>query len=275
MNLVQLGADSGLDPNSQLCRDLQAAIRGTLYQSLDAMLEWRDDLTVPGKMLIATLLLQWENKVLHAPTYSDESWYELIWDACDLGSLDSFRATPLTIISYNYDRYFEYRLIESLRERFRRSEQDCAQALDCIGPIHLHGQLGFLPGFGESVLRTVAFGSSPAEFATDCLRAATSIQIVHEANPLGDAFARAQSAIAAAERVIFLGFGYAKTNVERLRLPDCMKPTTKLYLCVKGYTLEELNTHILPRLNKWPIGGMGRGAEDIVQFFRRFPEALL
>jgi len=246
------------------------------------MLELRGRLVAPGKALMARMLLVCEQNMLRPPDdrevtrYPDAMWYENLWDAFDLRSLDSFSATPLTVVTFNYDRSLEYHLVRALRVRFEASDKECAEALDSIGPIHLHGQLGFLPGFSEDAGKVVGFGGLPGGItAVDCIRAAQAIKILHEANPSDDAFARAQSAIAAAERVIFLGFGYARKNVERLRLDACMRLTTKLYLCVTGYTEQQLRTHILPALNRWPTAGAGTKNEDIVQFFHRFPEALL
>jgi len=91
------------------------------------------------------------------------AWYRTLWDAFDLRSLDSFRRTPLTIITYNYDRSIEYALVRALQERFGGTFENCAAALDSIGPIHLHGQLGFLPGFTARAEDIAQYGSAPSE----------------------------------------------------------------------------------------------------------------
>jgi hypothetical protein len=267
----------GLEEQDPLFDKFMNAVTGTLARSLDAMLETREDLVAPGKRVMAKNLLECEVRALRANRPPKHGWYGELWDAFDLRSLDTFRATPLTIVTYNYDRTLEYRLHRSLQERFGGSDEDCAKALDCIGPIHVHGQLGLLPGFSSDPGKVVEFGGSSGEIQdSDVVRAAEAIQIVHEANPLGETFARAQSAIAAAEKVVFLGFGYARQNVARLRLKNCMQRSAALYLCMKGYTPEQQEYLILPQFAPWQQSiAVGGENEDIVQFLRRFPQVLL
>jgi hypothetical protein len=195
-----------------------------------------------------------------------------------LTSLEGFRATPLTIVTYNYDRSVEYALARALQVRWPGlAPADYAHALDCIGPIHLHGQLGRLPGFPGENGSEVPFGGDPDRL-TDAnhIVAASGIQIVHESNPQAEPFIRARDAISAAERVIFLGFGYAATNVTRLALQTYIRRTADVYLCVKGFTPQQqvanVRCHFGPGI---PHLEVGTEDEDIVQFFRRFPEAIL
>jgi hypothetical protein len=256
---------------------LESALKGTLARSIDAMLETRLDIVDAGKAFMARWLLNCEGRFRDTPDDSDHRWYETLWAACDLGSLEAFRATPLTLLTYNYDRSLEFALARSLQETFRASEIACAEALDCIGPIHLHGQLGILPSFTDSPHLAVPFGGDASQITDDnCSTAARAIKIVHEPTPQDEAFMRARSALGAAERVIFLGFGYARTNVERLLLRDCVQKRTEIYLCVTGFRREQQDTDVRCWFGPWESNlRVGRENEDIVQFFRHFPEALL
>jgi hypothetical protein len=261
---------------------LHRALRGTLSSSIDAALETRPRLVDAGKAFMARWLLQCEqnwrdNQRLVEQSHPGQQWHELLWSACDLASLDAFRATPLTLITYNYDRSVEFALTRALQETFDAPPAECAQALDCIGPIHLHGQLGTLPQFpsaGDSVIPFGGMGNGVDE--GDCLTAARGIKIIHEPEPTDEAFVRARDAIASAVRVIFLGFGYSARNVARLQLQKCMDRGVQLYLCTSGFSTQQVVAHVRPLFSDWgPRLQHGTENQDIVQFFRAFPEALL
>jgi hypothetical protein len=168
----------------------------------------------------------------------------------------------------------ESALVRSLQQHFTASLDECANALDCIGPIHLHGQLGFLQGFSDKRDQFVAYGGAGLT-DEECAIAARNIKIVSEPKPNDEAFARARQAISAADRVVFLGFGYARQNVERLRLADCMKLETQVYLCEYGFTAEQDSKLIRPYFSAWRDLRTGTVAEDILAIFRKFPELLL
>jgi hypothetical protein len=88
--------------------------------------------------------------------------------------------------------------------------------------------------------------------------------------------ARAHSALSDAERVIFLGFGYGRQNVERLQLQNHVKKQAGMYLCVTGFTPEQQVALVRPYFNPWGRDlRTGKETDDIVQFLRRYPEAFL
>jgi len=260
-----------------LVPSFQFAVQGTLDRSLDAMLELRTDIVDAGKAFMARTILVAE--AAHREIREDRpgAWHRILWDAFDLRSIDSFRSTPLKIITYNYDRSIEYALVRSLRERFQLTLEQCALALDRIGPIHLHGQLGFMPGFARTNANIVPYGGNPSGITDDeCATAARSIRIIHEPKPTDEAFIRARVAISEAERVVFLGFGFARRNVERLQLHDCMKETVHLYLCTTGFSPEQQRAFVLPSFQpRWRVVSTGDENDDIVRFFRRYPEIFL
>jgi len=264
--------------SAALASPLQLAVRESLDRSLDALLELRADLVEAGKAFMARQLLLAEAGDRGAVEDSNEAWYRVLWDAFDLSSPEAFSRTPLTVITYNYDRSLEYRLMGALAQRFKLSVDQCAPLLKRVGPIHLHGQLGYLPGFKAGKKDIVAYGSMPPESGgitnEDCLVAARNIRIVNEPKPDDDAFVRARKAIQGAERVAFLGFGYARQNIERLQLANCMEPNIRLYLCAKGYTTEQAQKLIEPVFHYWNPRMIGLESEDIVKFLRHFPDLL-
>jgi hypothetical protein len=187
--------------------DLHKAIANTGDKSLDAMLEYRPDLVPTGKVLMARALLNCEMRARGSRQDSQSEWYRELWACLDADSLENFRANPITIFTYNYDRSLEYFLISALCEKFLKSRAECAAALDCIGPFHLHGQLGQLPEFNpRSGPGHVSYGGDPSGITNaDVNLAAQGITIISEAHPRSDGFLRARDALSTAKKVVFLG----------------------------------------------------------------------
>jgi hypothetical protein len=260
-----------------------AALRGTLDQSIDAMLETLPPPVVEGgKGFIARFLLdrEYDARTRGPKPHPDQKklgyrWLPHLWNILDFRSLKDFRATPIQFVTYNYDRSLEHALFEAITVKFPGSTPDqCREAMDCIGPIHLHGQLGPLPELAGAS-GTVPYGGGGASGPTDkdCMIATQAIQIVHEPTPQSEPFIRARAAIAWADRIIFLGFGYSKTNVDRLLLKDCLRKEANVFLCVLGFTEAQQLQTLKPLFDGWNVT-MGREEYDIVEFFRHNPHAL-
>jgi hypothetical protein len=123
-------------------------------------------------------------------------------------------------VTYNYDRLLEYRLTGALAAHYGRPEAECIAALKAIPIIHLHGDLGLLPGFGAADAETVPFGpvlGDSAIFSANVDRAAKRVIVVHEANGDTEEYARALAALEKTDQVVLLGFGYGATNLSRLQ----------------------------------------------------------
>jgi len=200
---------------------LHDALQSSYDPSLDALLELREDITPVGKRLMASLLLEIEFNSRERPL-PDDHWLSLFFQELTAGtrSLEDFAGNQITVITYNYDRLLEFRLSRALRAHYGRAEEECIAVLKKIPIIHLHGDLGPLPGFAAQ--GTVPFGPQPDDeqrHFNRCIdRAAERIVVVHEAKDETEDFERARHAVSHAELVVLLGFGYGTTNIDRLRL---------------------------------------------------------
>lgn len=219
------------------------ALQRSYDSSLDALLELRADITPIGKRLMASLLLEIEYHSL-ARALPEDHWLGLFFQELTTGtrSLEDFARNPITIITYNYDRLLEYRLVRALSAHYGRPDKDCIATLKQIPIIHLHGDLGPLPGFAES--GTVPFGPSPQGnpeiFIKSIGLASERIIIVHEARPETDEFERAREALRTADQVVMLGFGYGATNLARLEI-NRWKRDIDVLGTVYGLTLSRIN----------------------------------
>jgi hypothetical protein len=182
--------------------------------SVDAFLEHRPEYMKIGKVAMAYVLIGYENP-------------ERLFDQAGnwLGYL--FRKLPnpftelvggnVSFLTFNYDRSLEHFLFSALRGGFGAAEETCVEALAKIPIIHLHGSLGLLPWQGHT---NRAYQGIPDVPALDI--AHKGIKIVHEDITDGrDAdFVRAKELLQSAKQVYFLGFGYDRTNMQRLDIAN-------------------------------------------------------
>jgi hypothetical protein len=220
-------------------KELHATLQRTHDGSLDALLELRPDIAAAGKRVIASVLLEVESNS-RVPQPKDD-WLTPFFGELTSGTrcLEDFTKNPITLVTYNYDRLLEYRLSRALVAHYGRSEADCIATLKMIPIIHLHGDLGALPGFAQTDL--VPFGPSPADraaFAEFVDVAADRIVIVHEAKDEGRTFAAARHALQSSKQVVMLGFGYGASNVSRLEIKRWPK---RVYGTVFGMTDSQID----------------------------------
>ena len=182
------------------------------HNSIDAFLESVPEKTELGKYLIAYSLKQIEDVDMLFPP-ANSGWYKYLFNRL-LGSTTSpFSENALTIVTYNYDRSLEAYLYNSLIARYDMRPQDAATELEKIPIIHVHGMLGVFPDI-------------PYESTNDVntiLSISSSINIIHEIKDrdvefCNSEFKMANTAIKAASKVIFLGFGFHQDNIRRLNI---------------------------------------------------------
>lgn len=255
---------------------LLAALAHTLDSSIDAMIEHLPNLEASGKNLIARMLLQQERAALAGRHGATRHWYRTLFAALDAPTLDAFRKNRVTIVTYNYERSLEYALVMALQVKFGAPLDECAAVVRDWGFIHLHGQLGCLSEFPEPGMAVVPYGGTPEGITNaDVHSAARAIRIVHQPVPTDPPFVFARDAISASRRVLFLGFGYGKQNVERLDLKACMQPDTRVYMCVCGLTASQQGALIQRHFSPWErYLVMGIESHDVTEYLRHHAEAL-
>jgi hypothetical protein len=202
----------------QLASFQQALFRSGL-RSVDAFLEHRLEFLEIGKAIMARLLIRHEQPNNLWRTNNPGNWMPYLFSRLMTTSFDKFADNPVSFITFNYDRSLEYFLFESLKNTFRKEDNECAELLKKIPIIHLHGRLGFLPWEGKEQAVTREYRSdiiTPGTLAI-CKR---GIKVIHEdiADGRDQDFEAAKSLLRDAQVVLFLGFGFAPLNVERLNL---------------------------------------------------------
>ena len=252
------------------------ALKTTMLPSIDLLLEHRQDLWPVGKRLIAALLYQEEGNAV--PPESDD-WMSLVFSRMveDAKSVEEFGKNPVTFITFNYDRYLEYRIISALVTHFNIEPYKAWCALKNVHFLHVHGSLGNLP---EQLPPTSALGSSVPFAAVDTLGiytlgyalalAENTIKIVHDAQSTSSEFANVHKIFMSHDQILFIGFGFGKKNMERLAVQNIPR-SAKVFCTALGMTSSEISSYIGGAFPNHPYSVLAPANIDavtITQFLR-------
>lgn len=262
-----------------LAPGLLAHLLDTGERSIDAMLRRDSEYLPPAKALIARDLLRSERNLLswkpEPPTY----WYRSLFTNLPRNTLPEFRASPLKIFTYNYDRSLDYFLWRAIASCFPGiSNDEIADILNVIGPFHLHGQLGRLYPEALGMGDVVEYGgdhSMGGITESDVASAITQIKLISETTMLDAPFVHAQQAIADAERLVFLGFSFHPDNLAKLRISENpLKPSTEVFCSAFGLTEQETG-HMKQRLgSSFASFQFGGERDDIMRYLGMHPAIL-
>lgn len=180
------------------------------HSSVDAFLEHRLDFVEVGKAAIAQALIPFEQA---QPLFQlrTGNLYKYLWGLMN-APLTQFRGNKIAFVTYNYDRSLEVFLRTSIHKTYDINVQEADAVLAKIPIIHVHGQLGSIADEdGESGRRYLH------RVDRDCVQiAADGIRIIHEAAEKDEEYIKIGELAPRYSRIVFLGFGYGSTNVNRL-----------------------------------------------------------
>jgi len=223
--------------------------------SIDAFLEHRDEFLPIGKLAIAYCLIPRENKDLLFKRGKGlgPSWYQYLFNKLKASSPDEFGNNQLAIITFNYDRSIEYYLFTVLQHTYKLSDEKCANILERIPIIHVHGSLGLMPWQGKPSrpYGPLKFNAHGAFITNDeLLNASKQIMVISEDIDTSPEFDIAYEEMENATKIIFLGFGYHEMNLKRLRINAIANiPNIQVLGTSLGMGISDLNTI----RSKWKI----------------------
>ena len=203
--------------NENDIREFGDSLRDSMAPSVDRFLESNPDLIPIGKAAIAQVLIPFEEES-NLRRDATQKWYEFLFGLIQTPTADEFKENRLSIITYNYDRSLEHFLFIAIKNCYRLSDSEANKLLQSIPIIHLHGQLGSYY-FGSDQYRAyrAKIDNSNVQRCID------GIKIIHEDISDEPQFTQARTLITQARRVCFLGFGYDKTNVDRLKIKEIVQ----------------------------------------------------
>ncbi len=172
-------------------------------------------------------------------------WYSFLYermisDLSSPGSYKRFGNNKVAFITFNYDRSLEVFLFESFINSFSQerieeymfhSEKDRRELIP-FDFIHVYGQVDKIPWEGGSYYRD---GHSCA--TTEKL--SENITLIEDAKP--KQYRLIESKISNAQRIFFLGFGYADENLKAIGIPSsAITKGINVYGTAKGLTEKEI-----------------------------------
>jgi hypothetical protein len=208
---------TGVEPFTEaqvlrLCRVLELAP----FDTIDEFLLNHPNLAAIGKSLLA-YHLAWDEH--YAVTKTKPRWWRDFANAFVIDR-DSRGFRDVRIVSFNYDRIAEHYLAMYCHTTGYHSDRSLDSWLDeWQGRIsYIHGRLPTEYKWSETDCR---FGEviTPAEAA----RRASELLVLSHDSPTTHAeaeVARAKELVESARELVFLGFGYAPANLNRLGLND-------------------------------------------------------
>jgi len=182
------------------------------YESVDAFLEDRQQYIEIGKAAIALNLLKFESpSALFPPKQPRDHWYEVLWYKMKAPTWASFKKNALAVITFNYDRSLEHYLTTVVCNNYGIKAATAAQGLRLLPILHVHGILG---EYAAPPYADYPYGRRVDSQLLDTAR--RCIEIVHESDASSPSFQKANELLKNAQKVIFIGFGYRDSNMNKL-----------------------------------------------------------
>ncbi len=152
-------------------------------------------------------------------------WLESIKDAGDTTPLFD----KIGFITFNYDRSLEYQMHRIFDSRFIDNDRNTriAELQNYENIYHIHGNIAGLPWqktFGIPV-QSYPIGEFYLSFVFEAIK---GIRIIGESEDK-TVIERAQDLLSSAQRIFFLGFGYAQDNLNILNIPKCLQTGAEIF----------------------------------------------
>jgi len=214
--------------------------------SIDLFLSRRREFEDTGKKAISLFLLKAEKESVFNEDISegirDSDWYSILYhrmteNITDMKDIEVFKRNKIKFITFNYDRSLEYYLSESLTHSFGLDHRSVTELMDSLTIIHVYGSLGELWSGGQS--NVIMYGNQYEEVGNELINlVSTNIRTLYEG--MSDANDPIVQMVRNARRIFFLGFGYAKENLEKMGIPDEISDANKIFGTAYGLTEKEI-----------------------------------
>jgi len=256
-------------------RQTAAKLAATGLNSIDRFVAVHPEHAPAAKLLIARLLMPLEKRAARQSLLTCwHRWFinnllvrfdgqrQVLLDLADPGSL------PMKFISFNYDRLFEYALASHLVATRPIAIGDAMKTVDQLEVLHIYGALERRVLWNEDNARI----ELPCE-SEDIIRACNGLRLIHDDREAQDGtLIKAQTWLASASAVVFLGFGFDRLNCIRLGLfGDTLAwARTKRGVWSTGYQLLDLERdRVHEVLKPGQLGDIGHVDDKCEAFMRK------
>ncbi len=175
----------------------------------------------------------------------EHDWYFYLYnrltrELVDKDGYKKFGESNISFVTFNYDRSFEHFLFNSLLSSFEGAEQGAIrEQVEAVPVVHVYGRIAPLPWQDGTRSMVLEYGGYRSLHIKNLLGMTDNLHVVHEQRQNPE-IERARDEISKADQVFFLGFGYAKENLEALGFPDVVKKNHRIYGTAMGGTPKEV-----------------------------------
>lgn len=239
------GADFDSHPYVKSVKEFIEVFKNSSTSSIDLFLSRNKDYYGIGKDIITLLLANYElnSKFREEIEKTENDWYFYFYETITKDLIKSEEISRLienkvSIITFNYDRSFEHFLHESLLNSFRGKANDIQEFMRSFKIIHVYGILAPLPW--ESIEGNVKYGSKNLmDYYADYSK---NLQIIYEERK--SKTEEIVELITNANKIFFLGFGYAEENLEAIGFnKPILKKEQRIYGTALDLTEQEIVKH--------------------------------
>lgn len=213
--------------------------------SIDLWLMKNEKFSPFGKHAIISMILQGEHDgdFREKAPHPNQDWYKYLWKRMtdtliNKDDYERFSENKVDFITFNYDRSLEQFFFESLVYGFLNNYEDVSIAIEELNKrriIHVYGKIA--PLDWQFRPESLSYGANSDNLWLSKYN--NNIKIIREAENTKEV-EDAISLIEKARRIFFLGFGYAKENLDLLKLPQILKRGVNVYGTAYGLTTNEI-----------------------------------
>lgn len=206
-------------------RDFCGAFDASNDPSIDFWLGRNPEFLEIGKLAIIFRILHAESKrhIRRRCEKSEFDWYQYLYQRLTShlptkADYARFAENPVNFVTFNYDRFLEHLLFESLTNGFHGIDQEAIRkTLSKRSIIHVYGHIGSLEW--QDAKDGIRYGT-PLEHVRP-QELTKNLYVIQEEreNPNLE---KARALLAGCHRVFFLGFAYARENLDVLGIPEVL-----------------------------------------------------
>lgn len=228
-------------------REFADKFRKSSTMSIDLFLARNPEFSEAGKRAIVFRILaaERESHFREEAKCGDQDWYTWLFERLtdELVKKDDysrFSENDVSFVTFNYDRSLEHFLYDSLLNAFVGvGAAKIVEQLNRITVIHVFGQVAPLEWQDQS---GIEYRRDIKSVNVDAL--SKNLRTIYEEmdNP---ELEEAKDLIRKAGRIFFLGFGYAKENLDVLGIPEILSIGQRVYGTGLGLTKREISDALL------------------------------
>lgn len=201
-------------------------------RSIDLFLARNPEFSVMGKWAIIFRIFAAEraSEFREHTRHRNQDWYSYLFERLTdelikKEDYNRFSKNKVSFITFNYDRSLEHFLYESLLNSFNGiNAEEIKKQLTELRFIHVFGQVAGLDW--QDFESKIEYKRDISLINIQSL--AKSLRIIHEEGE-NQTLEASQELINKAQKIFFLGFGYAKENLEILKIPQILSREQKVY----------------------------------------------